>query len=514
MRRPAPSRLDRAINYLSPGWGLNRAAARMRMEMASQFRGSESTRLLADWITSSVGVNPLKYELATLRERSQELNRNDPVAAAATDTLVVNVIGQGLQPQSRLRFDRLGISEDQAQDLRRQAESLFDAWQPQADASNRLNFSGVQALAFRKVVEDGEIITNLPHLQDPRRPITRALELVEAERLDTPFGKKGVFQGIEVGQERREPVKYWIRKADTAINDYELPRYEWVGIPARDNQGRPLILHTYIMKRPGQLRGIPFFAPALAYFKSLSDYLSAEVVAAKIAACLAIFITNNDPAGSALAAVSAQESGTNRGLEYIEPGMVTRLAPNEGINVVEQNRGGDTFSTFLESVLRIIGVSIGLPYELLLKNFSKTNYSSARAAMLEARRFFTFLRSWFGQSYCQPIYELVLEEAYLRGMFPAPNFYANRAEYCRAQWIGGGWGWVDPVKEVSASIQAIQAGLSTHAKECAGQGEDFEEVFDQLARERDYAGALGLAFAVPPAPATLPEPPEPDKEEE
>jgi capsid protein len=103
-------------------------------------------------------------------------------------------------------------------------------------------------------------------------------------------------------------------------------------------------------------------------------------------------------------------------------------------------------------------------------------------------------RSWFAAKFCQPIWDLVLEEAFLRGQFDAPNFYEKRLEYTRAQWIGGGWGWVDPVKEVQASKLAIDYGLSTQAEEVAGQGGDWEEVYEQLRREQDKAAELGLIF--------------------
>ena len=59
-------------------------------------------------------------------------------------------------------------------------------------------------------------------------------------------------------------------------------------------------------------------------------------------------------------------------------------------------------------------------------------------------------------------------------------------------WIGGGWGWVDPVKEVEASKQAIAGNLSTLAEEAAGQGRDWEEIFMQRKRERDKASELDL----------------------
>lgn len=508
MARPrleGKTRLDKAIAYVAPGWAAKRQTARLGFEMAAQFRGADTTRLLSDWVIQSLGiVNPDRWELETLRERSQELNRNNPIASGITDTLVTNVIGPGLQPQSRLRAKELGISDEEAQNLRRQAENIFDNWQRRADASNRQNFRGLQALAFRKIVEDGEIIVNLPMIKEAGRPLQRALELIEADRLGTPFGKMGVFDGVEVGPERKEPLKYWIRKANLTTNNYELPRYEWVGLPARDSRGRPLILHNYLMKRPGQLRGIPFFAPALSYFKHLADYMSAAVVAAKLAACVALIITQNDPTGAAMAAShpnpsSGGQAGDN--LERWEPASILRLGLGETATMIDPKGVGDTFGKFMETGLRILGANSGLPYELLLKDFSKTNYSSARAALLEARRWFMFLRAWFAQDCCQPIWELVLEEAYLAGQFPAKNFYENQQEYCLAQWIGGGWGWVDPVKEIGASVAAIDAGLSTYAKELAGQGEDWEETFQQLVQEKEYAAALGLIFR-PPKTAT------------
>jgi lambda family phage portal protein len=142
-------------------------------------------------------------------------------------------------------------------------------------------------------------------------------------------------------------------------------------------------------------------------------------------------------------------------------------------------------------VLRSIGAALGLPLELVLKDFSRTNYSSARAALLEARRFFRTYQQWLACQFCQPVWEMLLEEAWLRGELPGANlFWQEREEWLRARWIAPGWGWVDPVKEVESSKMAVQTGVSTLADECAGQGRDWEEVKDQQRIERDaYAEA-------------------------
>jgi lambda family phage portal protein len=300
-------------------------------------------------------------------------------------------------------------------------------------------------------------------------------------------------------------LAYWIAKIDYKnqfASAYSLGTPERVA--ARDSQGRPRVLHIYRSNRPGQLRGVPYFAPVLSYFKDLAEYLDAELVAAKVAACLGVFITKVDPMTGALGAATSTETSTGKRIQGVEPGLVSYLQLGEDIRVVDPKRGGETFASFVEGILRMIGISLGLPYELLAKDFSKTNYSSARASLLEGRRMFTQWRSWFSMQFCQPIWELVLEEAYLRGQFQAPKWEQYRAEYVRAAWIGGGWGWVDPVKEVEASKKAIDYCLSTLAEEVAGQGRDWEEVLEQRAREKERMEELGIEEIIEDTPVKQP----------
>jgi len=489
--KPAKANLlDKFLAYFAPQRALKRVSARARWQIISDYRAAETSRLRSDWVFGKSEATASSLERNTMRERSRDLNRNDPVASGATDTMALNIVGQGLQPQSRMRAEYLNISEEEAKDLRRRAELIWHEWKPAADAADRLDFDEIQFLALRKIVEDGEIIALPVMVADKWRAIKRCVELIEADRLDTTNAKRGpgaTDSAIEVG-ERGQPLKYWIRKADHKGTGTVAS----VGIAARDSKGRPKVLHVFPAKRPGQLRGVPWFAPVMTYFKDLADTVEAEVVAARVSACLAVFVTIEDPSYGAYGRSDDTETSTSNRLQTLEPGMVDYLKPGESINQVDPKRPGDTFAPFVEMVLRMIGVSLNLPYELLVKDFSKTNYSSARAALLEGRRMFMTWRGWLARKFCQPIWELVLEEAFLRGHFDAPDFYRYRAEYCRATWLGGGWGWVDPVKEVDAARKAIDYGLSTLADEAAAQGKDWEEVLKQRKREEDKIGELGL----------------------
>jgi lambda family phage portal protein len=471
--------LDRAIRFVSPTWALKRAAVNFRLDLAADYRSAEQNRLRADWVLGATDPTPQDYELEIMRERARDMSRRDPVAFGALDTMCTNIVGRGLQPQAKLRADYLGITENKAKDLQKTAENLWALWATWADAGNRLNFDELQFLALRKIVEDGEVLALPVWADDKWRPVNRAVELLEGDRLVAESGESEY--GITLGS-RGEPLTYHIRPAG---------KTEGEPMGARDSEGRPRVLHIFRTLRPGQIRGVPFFAPVLTYFKDLADYLEAEVVAARVAACLSIFVTKTDPLVAA-GMMSPETDTEGKRLQHVEPGLISYLAPGEAVNVVDPKRGGETFNSFVEGLLRIIGISLGLPYELLVKDFSKTNYSSARAALLEGRRMFLGWRKWFAGKFCQPIWELVLEEAYLKGLFPAPRFYQNKTEYCRAAWIGGAWGWVDPIKEVDSDKKAIDYAFTTLADVCAAQGRDWEEVAEQRAREQSRLEDLGL----------------------
>ena len=122
--------------------------------------------------------------------------------------------------------------------------------------------------------------------------------------------------------------------------------------------------------------------------------------------------------------------------------------------------------------------------------------------MLEARRFFKCDQVWLAQRLCQPCWEWVLEEAWLREDLPPVNLFGEqREDWLKASWIAPGWGWVDPVKEVNSSKLAIEGRLSTLADECAAQGRDWEDVLAQQKREQDRRQELGLLDPVAPTGA-------------
>ncbi|MFA5104823.1 MAG: phage portal protein [Candidatus Margulisiibacteriota bacterium] len=491
--------IDNVISFFSPRAGFKRRMYREAINISHKFgayKGAGRNRLRSSWLPGGGSADQdLLPELSDIRERSRDLNRNDAHASGITSTMTTNVIGTGIRPQCRVDKDSLGISEKSADNFQRKAERIWKLWTPYADAGERMDFYEIQQLVDRQILENGEAIIVPLMLKQKGRPYSLALQLIESDRLNTPSDKKSdksVRSGVRIG-EKGEPVSYFIQKThpgDVSYRTREEAR-QYMEIKAKGEYGRRNIFHLYYVLRSGQTRGVPFFAPVLTYFKDLAEYAEAELVAARIAACFSLFITSESSMDVAVnSAYEKNQSGQM--IESLEPGMIKHLMPGESITSFNPQRPSATFEPFVDRILRAISAALGLPYELVAKDFSKTNYSSARAALLEARRYFKVRQEWLAQKLCQPVWEMLLEEAYLRGELKANNFYDKRLDWVRARWIAPGWSWVDPLKEVKASKEAITGNISSLADEAAGQGKDWEEILEQRAREEQKRKELGL----------------------
>jgi len=389
----------------------------------------------------------------------------------------------------------LGMTEEEATAFQDAAESVYDRWNGKASVDLRLTFAEIQSLAMRQILESGEFIAVRRSVDDRRRPYFLAFEPIEPDRLEDPVDvPKGA--NIRFGIEKdalNVPSAYYFLvnhpgdSMRTVVRGYDGSKR----VAAYDSAGRPIVFHVYPVLRPGQSRGIPFFAPVLETFKTLADYMEAELVAARVAACFAAFVKTDNPYLNAYNRADDTNASSQR-LEGMEPGAIEYLGPGQEITFSDPKRPGQTFDAFVERLVRSIGAALGLPYELIFKDFSKTSYSSARAALLQAYRVFQNWQQMIVEHLCQPAWEILLEEAFLRGQLPIADFYQYRFEYTRALWIPPGWSWVDPLKEAQANQVAIQTKVKSRAMVCAEQGVDWETVTNQLAREKALDRELGL----------------------
>lgn len=501
--------LDRAIAYVSPKLALRRVQERGVLALAGGYNGAAYHRPgLAGWIPrSSDAETDINGDLPSLRARSRDLARNSPLAGGAISTTVTNVVGTGLSLQPAPDAAALGLAAAETQQWADHTLREWSMWAdtPACDVTRTQTFYGLQSLLFRSALDSGDVFASLPNVPRHGQPYAIALQVIEADRVCNPgFANdtSDISAGIEFDA-YGAPIAYHICRSHPG-SLIRRKTCEWDRIDAFGPTGRRHIIHLFDRRRPGQTRGVPLLASVIEPLKQLQRYTDAELQAAVVSGMFAIFVKMDpeafqemfDQEGKSAYLKSAMGwDGTVNGSSLEGPGKAVNLLPGESLDTTNPGRPNSEFDPFCQAIMRQIGVALELPFEVLIKHFT-ASYSAARAALLDAWRYFRGRRDWLATNLCQPIYSTWLEEAVAIGRIQAPGFFADpaiRRAWCCATWIGDGPGSIDPHREVTAAAARIELGISTRAAESIlHDGVDWRVKHRQLVTENDARKTDGL----------------------
>jgi lambda family phage portal protein len=443
-------------------------------------------------------------ELDTLVARSRDLGRNHGIAASAFQVLVDNILGTGLRLAAQPDYRALGRDIEWAGEWTRTVESLWRAYSESMyfDAACKESFAGMTELVLRSSFISGEVFALPLWMERPGQTFATTFQLIEGDRISNPNGSpdtESLRGGIQIDSYGK-PLAYYVHKASEGdywiVPGMYFMGGSWERIAAESAPGRKGMLHIYKADRTNQSRGKPVLSSVLEQFKMFDHYQRSELQSAIVNALVAGFIeTPVDQAAIADMMGGDPNSYLARKNEWktqLRGGAMIPLYPGDKLSPFAPSRPSTQYTPYVETTLRHIAAGLNMPYELLIKDFSKTNYSSARAALLEAWRYFNYRRKWIADVWATQVYSLWFEEAVSKGLIDAPNFYDDRSYYTRCRWIGAGRGWIDPVKEAQAAVIRMNSGISTLEIECAEQGLDYEEVMEQKAREYMRMQELGI----------------------
>jgi lambda family phage portal protein len=520
-RAMSPTVIDRVIGYFNPVAGYQRQQARTMSAIAGTYTGaSRQSSWSRSWFASSGDANTdLMADLPTLRQRCRDLVRNNPVAGGAIASVTTNVVGSGLTIQSTIDAEFLGMSDEETDDWQRTTEREFRLWAEgkHCDLTRVQTFGGLQELAFRSALENGDSFAVLPEKSVQGSPYKLRVQIIEADQVCNPSRKpdsKTLVGGIETDTDGA-PVKLHVMTEHPGSSVAKTGKWAEVTFYGA-NTGRCNVIHLFDRRRPGQLRGVPYLAAVIEPLKQISRYTEAELMAAVVSGLFTVFVKSEAGQGGLLGPqdLEAGAASGSQNRDYaLGNGMIIEGLPGDSIETINPGRPNDSFDPFVQAILKQVGVSLELPYEVLMKAYL-SSYSAARAALLDAWRFFRKRRRWLATNFCQPIYETWLAEAVASGRIYAPGFFADpaiKAAYCRATWHGDGPGAIDPNKEVQAAEKRMDINLTNLAQEKAAyDGGDWETTVRQRKKELDVIGSQQNTEGTSKAAQLVPEPFDPD----
>jgi lambda family phage portal protein len=484
-------------------------APKTRQTAARMYAAARGSRLSPTFgVANSSANSELHGSLERLRSRSRQLVRDSAYAKRARKIVVDNVIGTGIGMQAEVR----GVRGDLRKNVNDAISTAWWDWcrADRCHTGGRLHFCDLERQVMGQVFEAGEVLIRLHTVPFGDSSVPLSLELIEPERMADDYAEPGpvaqgarVIQGVEVDSFYR-PVAYWIRRqhpGDLRTDMNQSDRLERV--PAEQ------VLHLSIVDRWPQVRGEPWMHAVIRKLADIDGYTEAEIVAARAASMYFGTIETTEDTG---ALGEEQADGTYQ--LPLEPGMVEKLSPGEKLNFVNPNRPNSALDPFLRYMLREMAAGVGTSYESLSRDYSQSNYSSSRLALLEDRDTWRAIQQWFIRSFRERLHRIWLQQAVLAQAVegvPVAEYVSTRDKFEAVSFKPRGWSWVDPTKEVEAYRQAVISGFTTVTDVIAetGGGRDAEEVFEQRKRELDELDELDLSFDTSPDNYEKPEPAQP-----
>lgn len=419
-------------------------------------------------VAASEGRSYLSYPGSTHDERdrkkliaqSRDFMRNNAIYKGMIERAVSYIVGKGFE----LQVNTGTTSVDQ------KIEKFWKDWYKKPEIRNLLSGSSISRMICREAMVAGDVAV--------LKTNKGLIQIFEAEQID---GKSPFTNGIKKDSFGR-PVKF------------QLCPWKNYGIDSTHSQKVDAINVLYVSnpERPSQIRGVPASQASFPMLHRINDVCDSEAIAWQILSRFAVTI--NEENGAEQSYISSKED-PNKSSDETEGDLATRVTeldyavifranPGEKIQGIERNIPGQTFSESVKMFLRLLGLPLGIPLEIILLDWTNSNYSQSRAVLEQAFETFIAWQELLKDFYFTPLFEWKLETWLSQGLI-------GRRNNIQFDWIMPTFPWIDQLKEAQAYATQVEHGFITHNQACKSRNTDRADVITQ--REREIREAIEKA---------------------
>lgn len=488
---------------------LNGRREAVAVPQSGGFAGGAVGRLTASLATWSGSVNAdLDGTLVVLRARARALAANNEHGRRFMRLVEENVVGRR-NPKLQVRVMRAASKGQPAalsKSINDAVEWHWERWGRTADVSGRhRSLYSLLRTSIKGVARDGEAL--LRKVRDKRMPYGFGLQLLEADRLDETINARMtsgnvIRQGVELDSMQRA-VAYYIKTQHPGDAGFVPGRPGVERVPAGE------MYHLFLPERAEQVRGYTWMHAVILRGSIIHRFEEAAVVAAEIGASKVAALERAEEAPDVIASMADEQVGGSLQMN-VQAGELFELPAGVKLNSWNPEYPHANFDSFLKACLRGLASGLNVAAHNLTGDMTDVNYSSARIAEMSERESWMGLQDWLIDSLMLPMYEDWLDVAMLQGAITfigsGDRIYIDKLDVIKAasRFQGRRWAWVDPAKEADAQEKLLANKLTSRTRIAAEQGEEFEDLLDELAQEQQLIDAAGLSPAPPSAPAPTP----------
>ena len=389
-----------------------------------------------------------KYDRAQLLNQSREFMRINAIYQGMIERAVAYIVGNGFKLQATTKNKAFNAK----------VEKLWKDYWKRPEIKQILSGSGTEQMIAQELLtcgDTGVLLTNNKGL----------VQLIEAEQI---AGPKSNDDGIKKNR-YGAPTEYYIASYGKAGS-------------LNVAKGRPVAPDDFLfITRPcrsSAIRGVPPCQASFPMLHRINDVCDSEAIAWQLLARFAVSINKKAAATIGQAISKPDPNKTGSAAEGQLSSRVTELdyalmffgEDDEEIKGIDRNIPGKDFSASLRMFLRLLGLPLGLPLEIILLDWTESNYSQSRAVLEQANQ--TFLR-----------WQFLIEDFFHRRVYPwkvqgwiEKEGLPDRADKFDHEWTKPTFPWIDQLKEALAQGKKLDRSLTTHAQVCKSQNLDRDNV--------------------------------------
>lgn len=398
----------------------------------------------------------------------RDMFRNNPRVARANNLIAGYTISSGIRPVVTMK--------DDAPEQKALIEGLIrDHLETTAiDADGHSTIYGLQRLAMVSVPTSGEVLVRrrLRRASDDL-PLPFQIQMLEAdfiadEKQTYGNGLRRIESGIEYGVTGR-PEAYHLHS--------EHPGSIYGGGQVRRVEAKN-IAHVFQLDRPGQRRGVSWYAPVMAELHDIHKFMQGTLKRQEVAAMFAGILKtggDNDP-----------DDDTSRAMDELQAGTIFELEAGTELDFTDPP-GAQNAEPIVRLIDRAIASGLMLTYEGFSGDYSQVNYTSGRMGRMDQD---PIVRFWQNELMVArtlgPVTRWFKEAIDLKmGIDPARY---------TIDWTPPRRAVVDPTKDFPALIKKIRGGLGSRQAAIRELGDDPDRVRREILEDAQRDDADDLVF--------------------
>ena len=466
----------------------------------SSFAFASKSVYTADWRAARKSADDeILADLATSTPRARQMVRDTWIGRSTLSAYLRHAVGSGISLRSSARDPNSNQRLPAGDWLTfvRQVDRLWRRWMRNArlvDAEGNRSLLQIQRFGIREWATVGEAFAVLGY-ERRAEDVGLTVRVFEQEQLASdlsvsPASGNEIRGGVEIDRNGRR-IAYHVYRGGHPLEGGPL---EIERIPA----GRVLLFAD--PERARQTHGMtPFHAVGIKA-RHVHYYDEYETIAKRAEAAICA-VRKRGSSGQTFTGLAHPMGDTGldtdgNEITELRPGVIVDVGQDGSLDLLNPQRPGAAYEPFMRIQLAEVAAGLDMDPAMLLRDFSRANFSGQRQSLLEFWAVTDVLQELLVEQWLRPIWEAFVALAVSEGFAQPPAGYFEDAEV-RAACLEMDWQpppkyWIDPARQAAAVKLGLDSYQTTPGRELEKVGYTFQGTIDEWAEQIEYARARGI----------------------